>query len=996
MEAAGLSIGAVALISLFKDCVDLFSMITAARRLGQDAALLETKLDVERMLLLRWSERVGLLQFFNCDQSSNESLKPSNIPLRDPETRKIVLRVLTCIKSLLSEGEALQQSYGLQQFDPSKSLDPHTSSVNSSQGASASRLERFLHDFHRLKIDTQSRKGAPCSSRITDTGKKVRWVIVHKDKFNALIANLSYFNSSLMELAPTVSPSTLSSVQEDLSHVRSIAELDVIIQASTDTQPAVKSAAVAVKKAILHPQILQRLWFRHHEDRRFNVKEAHYKTLRWALDPPNSYMEWDDLGSWLQDTRSIYWISGKAGSGKSTLMKYLLSQSRMLELLDKWACNSSIALASFFFYALGRPEQKSQSGLLRSLLYQLLKQDPESIEITLPNMWQEACTNTDKDPLKLLVPSIAEMATALSDYCASCDASKKLFFMIDGADEYEGGDLDAVKFITDLGAFSNVKILVSSRPRPAYVAAFEHKPRLNLQDLTRGDITSYVSENISAHPYLVALSDIQPRVVERLIEELVSKSSGVFLWVVLACRSVVEGCNDYCSFSDLQARIDELPKEVEDLLQHMLDKINPMWRAEAIKLLSIVYTNRSNNDFESIPTLALHFAYEQGLQVTEDSTRAILDRIPSYQRTARCRIMEGLLRSRCGGLLEVQYACEDFDDDIFCVCDREPFEPHDGLQDSEIVFMHRTVYELLTQPRAWKEDYDVFQIMKLNSLAISSMMWCQLVPMAKDQRTASECALSNIECGYDSGLPPEITLRCLSRFQVLSRDAQMGDVWGAAKSYLLHDHGCPRYWDDPSITLALAIEMGFTNALKFAINNPSFLRNPSHQTTESMSHCICRSRNCVTDWKGLGDSEYNPPHKPALQTRYPLLYHAICRPMTRDVFPDTSDSPLYTMSLPSVDMIQYILHLGGRPNEEPQGLELENSDEVTAWAQWITGSENPRHLDRSVVSKLMEITKFLLDAKAAAQESSAETLHKFLGKANALRRWLKHSEPQMH
>jgi hypothetical protein len=286
-------------------------------------------------------------------------------------------------------------------------------------------------------------------------------------------------------------------------------------------------------------------------------------------------MERDDLSSWLQDTHSIYWISGKAGSGKSTLMKHLWSQSRILELLNDWAYGSSISLVSFFFYALGRPEQKSQSGLLRSLLYQLLKQDSDSIEIILPNMWQEACTNTDKDPLKLSIPSIDEMTTALFDYCASCNASKKLFFMIDGADEYEGGDLDAVKFITDLGRLPNIKILISSRPHPAYVADFEHTARLNLPDLTRGDIASYISESITTHPYLITLSEIQPNVVEELIEELVSKASGVFLWVVLACRSVVEGCNDYCSFSDLQTRIDELPREVEDLLQHMLNKIRP-------------------------------------------------------------------------------------------------------------------------------------------------------------------------------------------------------------------------------------------------------------------------------------------------------------------------------------------------------------------------------------------------------------------------------------
>ncbi|WZH42003.1 prion-inhibition and propagation-domain-containing protein [Fusarium acuminatum] len=978
MEAAGLTIGAVALISLFKDCVDLFSMITAARRLGQDAAILETKLDVERMLLLRWSDRVGLLQFFNYDQSSNESLNPSSIQLRDPETQKIVLQVLACIKSLLSEGEALQQSYGLQQFDPS---DPHASAVSSSQGASASRLERFLHDFHRLKLNTQNRKSTPRSSGFTDTTKKVRWIIVHQDKFNTLIANLSYFNSSLMELAPTASPSVLSSVQEDLSHVRSVAELDIIIQASADTRPAVKSAAVAVKKAILQRQILQRLWFRHHEDRRFNIKEAHYKTLRWALDPPNGYMERDDLSSWLQDTHSIYWISGKAGSGKSTLMKHLWSQSRILELLNDWAYGSSISLVSFFFYALGRPEQKSQSGLLRSLLYQLLKQDSDSIEIILPNMWQEACTNTDKDPLKLSIPSIDEMTTALFDYCASCNASKKLFFMIDGADEYEGGDLDAVKFITDLGRLPNIKILISSRPHPAYVAAFEHTARLNLPDLTRGDIASYISESIATHPYLITLSEIQPNVVEGLIEELVSKASGVFLWVVLACRSVVEGCNDYCSFSDLQTRIDELPREVEDLLQHMLNKIRPAWRTEAIKLLNIVYTNKCNNDFESIPTLGLHFAYEQGLQVTEESTRAKLDNIPSQQITARCQIMDGLLRSRCCGLLEVQHAEASFSSLNFCVCNPVVFQPHDSLQDSEVVFMHRTVYELLTQPRAWQEDYVVFQNMTLNSHAILSMMWCQLVPMAYVQHSAINSALSHIYHGYKSGLSPETTLRCLSRFQVLFGNVELDAVWSTAKQYLLHDSGCPRCWGDSSIALALAVEMGFTSVIEFVIENASLIGRSLLQAANNMPLCDCGRQISRPTFKPLPRFEYHSLRRIALQTRYPLLYHAVCRPMLRDLYNNSLTPPDYQSTSPNLDMIRYILQLGGSPNEHLQGLKQANSEEATVWTQWIRGDpEILSKLHGSMTLHTMETTKLLLDG-------DAETLHTLLDKVDVLRRW---------
>lgn len=58
-EAAGLVLGVVALAGLFKDCVDLFSYIKAAQAMGSEYHLLETRLDIEKTLLLRWAERVG-------------------------------------------------------------------------------------------------------------------------------------------------------------------------------------------------------------------------------------------------------------------------------------------------------------------------------------------------------------------------------------------------------------------------------------------------------------------------------------------------------------------------------------------------------------------------------------------------------------------------------------------------------------------------------------------------------------------------------------------------------------------------------------------------------------------------------------------------------------------------------------------------------------------------------------------------------------------------
>jgi len=67
-------------------------------------------------------------------------------------------------------------------------------------------------------------------------------------------------------------------------------------------------------------RILDRLWFRLIDDRRNNIAATHSNTYEWAIKPPASGVIWDDLGKWLRFGRDIYWIHGKPGSGKSTLM----------------------------------------------------------------------------------------------------------------------------------------------------------------------------------------------------------------------------------------------------------------------------------------------------------------------------------------------------------------------------------------------------------------------------------------------------------------------------------------------------------------------------------------------------------------------------------------------------------------------------------------------------------------------------------------------------
>jgi hypothetical protein len=96
------------------------------------------------------------------------------------------------------------------------------------------------------------------------------------------------------------------------------------------------------------------LWFGFLGDRRAEVSAAYAKTLRWVYDDaiPSGWA-WDSLYTWLENGQGCYWINGKAGSEKSTLMKFITGHPRTQQLLTTWAENDNLLCASFFFWSAG-------------------------------------------------------------------------------------------------------------------------------------------------------------------------------------------------------------------------------------------------------------------------------------------------------------------------------------------------------------------------------------------------------------------------------------------------------------------------------------------------------------------------------------------------------------------------------------------------------------------------------------------------------------------
>lgn len=222
-------------------------------------------------------------------------------------------------------------------------------------------------------------------------------------------------------------------------------------------------------------------------------------------------------------------------------MKYLFYNRQVENLLEQWPGHRNLTTASFFLWNLGTSEQKSQEGLGRGLLYHVLNANKSLIPIILPKMWREAQkAETELGLNNEIEEAFSRLGTEDTDgvYC----------FFIDSLDEYSGNYRDGISFINKLVTSPNIKVLVSSRPIDICVEAFSSKPKLAIQGLTGKDIELYITDTVRSHQYINELMEMDSTTTEKLLLDL---ASGVFLWVILACRSLLEGFAAYDYPADL-------------------------------------------------------------------------------------------------------------------------------------------------------------------------------------------------------------------------------------------------------------------------------------------------------------------------------------------------------------------------------------------------------------------------------------------------------------
>lgn len=331
--------------------------------------------------------------------------------------------------------------------------------------------------------------------------------------------------------------------------------------------------------------LLESLHFPEIYQRQQQVELAHETTFAWIFD--GTKRRWgyqDSFVDWLQSDSALYWITGKPGSGKSTLMRMITEDQRTLDLLHQSQQKEAVLITHFFWCAIeaGSAVPKSICGMLRSLLYQLYANSESHVPAQLLEglAYRETWT---RDRLTRYLSAALEQAAL----------TKSLLIVVDGLDECEDEESDLLEIIDMIKSAKNVKIIASSRDMQDYVDYFEDGPRLTIHEKTRDDIQNFARSQINEHSRSKAVQNLCKRLShdeqQKLVKVVTDKSEGVFLWVKFAIKEIQKGANSD-SIEELFLRLRKLPNDLKNMFEYMIGRIPQDYQQRAMlyfRLLAI-------------------------------------------------------------------------------------------------------------------------------------------------------------------------------------------------------------------------------------------------------------------------------------------------------------------------------------------------------------------------------------------------------------------------
>ncbi|PQE09098.1 hypothetical protein CJF31_00010536 [Rutstroemia sp. NJR-2017a BVV2] len=299
--------------------------------------------------------------------------------------------------------------------------------------------------------------------------------------------------------------------------------------------------------------------FRHHD----TTNRAHANTCGWIIRHP-SYIDW------LEQSSGIFWVKGKPGSGKSTLMGFLYR-----DLERRPVYKDSINLA-FFLHGRGGQLQKSRLGMFRSLLHQLLLKAPGA-GTAFQRSYEEKFYSQG-EPGTNWEWHISEIFGFLLTALKHVLKRQSVSIFVDALDEADDGTTDrdtSWQIVEDFHKLNDTLYLPRSRLKICFscrhfpVIASNPRWEVWLEKENHGDISNYVHDKLSEDLFSAKPED------QDLTEwktTIIRRAQGVFQWAAIVVGMVIryhaEGKR-----SKIPQMLMNVPKGLTEVYKHILKNL---------------------------------------------------------------------------------------------------------------------------------------------------------------------------------------------------------------------------------------------------------------------------------------------------------------------------------------------------------------------------------------------------------------------------------------
>lgn len=208
-----------------------------------------------------------------------------------------------------------------------------------------------------------------------------------------------------------------------------------------------------------------------------------------------------------------------------------------------------------------------------------------------------------------------------------------------------------------LGKLQDVKTCISSREEYVFAHHFEGTSKLRIHELTKHDIRQFAVSRLKTMHFA------HSRDQERILELIVGKADGVFLWVALVLGSVTRAFRIDDCVEKIIERVNHMPRDLIKLVRDMWERSGddgdlPSYRASASRYFNLALTQFTTPGLTQFTNLGNAYSF---LNFTIASKgRTIGDTMDLghtwdvAELVAMCSATEKELSVVCHGLLEAK------------------------------------------------------------------------------------------------------------------------------------------------------------------------------------------------------------------------------------------------------------------------------------------------------------------------------------------------------